>query len=45
MHNFDEATITGAADGREMAQPYYHLNYDFGLKAETETSHAGGRAA
>jgi hypothetical protein len=38
--NFDEATITGAADGRPMAHPYYHLNYDFGLKAETETRRA-----
>jgi len=34
-----------APDGREMAQPYYHLNYDFGLKAETETRRAGERAA
>jgi hydroxyquinol 1,2-dioxygenase len=32
-------------DGREIAQPYYHLNYDFGLKAESKTSHAGERAA
>jgi hypothetical protein len=45
MRNFDEATITGAADGREMAQPYYHLNNDFGLKTESQTSRAGGRAA
>jgi hypothetical protein len=34
-----------AADGREMAQPCYHLNYDFGLEAESQTSHAGERAA
>jgi len=34
-----------AADGRAMTRPYYHLNYDFGLKAETETRSAGERAA
>jgi len=28
-----------------MTRPYYHLNYDFGLKAETETRSAGERAA
>src|ERR1041385_6735376 len=33
-----------AADGREMAQPYYHLNYDFGLKAASETHRIGERA-
>jgi hypothetical protein len=33
-----------AVDSREMAQPYYHLNYDFGLKADSETS-VGERAA
>ena len=34
-----------AVDGREMAQPYYHLNYDFGLKAKSEARRAGERAA
>ena len=34
-----------SVDGREMAQPYYHLNYDFGLKANSETQRAGERAA
>jgi hydroxyquinol 1,2-dioxygenase len=34
-----------AADGRTMAQPYYHLNHDFGLKAESQTRRAGERAA
>jgi hypothetical protein len=34
-----------ATDGREMAQPYFHLNYDFGLKAASETRRAGERAA
>ena len=33
-----------AADGREMTEPYHHLNYDFGLNAESETR-ATGRAA
>jgi len=33
-----------AVDGRAMAQPYYHLNYDFRLK-DSETRHAGERAA
>jgi protocatechuate 3,4-dioxygenase beta subunit len=32
-------------DGREMAQPYCHLNYDFGLKADSETRRSGERAA
>jgi hypothetical protein len=52
MRNFDEATITDAvlqrvraAKGRAMTQPYYHLNYDFGRKTESKTSHAGERAA
>jgi hydroxyquinol 1,2-dioxygenase len=34
-----------AADGREMAQPYYHLNYDFGLKANSEARRTAARAA
>jgi hydroxyquinol 1,2-dioxygenase len=34
-----------AVDGREMAQPYYHLNYDFGLKPDSEASQARERAA
>jgi hydroxyquinol 1,2-dioxygenase len=34
-----------AADGRAMTQPHYHLNYDFGLKAASETHRAGERAA
>jgi hydroxyquinol 1,2-dioxygenase len=34
-----------APDGREMAQPYYHLNYDFGLKANSAARHTGERAA
>ena len=34
-----------AVGGREMTQPYYHLNYDFGLKAELQTRHAAERAA
>jgi hydroxyquinol 1,2-dioxygenase len=34
-----------AVDGRAMTQPYYHLNYDFGLKANSETHRAGERAA
>jgi hydroxyquinol 1,2-dioxygenase len=34
-----------AADGGAMAEPYFHLNYDFGLKAETEARRAGARAA
>jgi len=34
-----------AADGREMAQPYYHLNYDFGLKANSEARRTAERAA
>jgi hypothetical protein len=34
-----------AADGREMAQPYVHLNYDFGLKANSEMRRSGERAA
>ena len=32
-------------DGRGMAQPYYHLNYDFGLKAASEARRSGERAA
>jgi len=34
-----------AADDREMAQPYYHLNYDFGLKANSGARRSGERAA
>ena len=34
-----------AVDGREMAQPHYHLNYDFGLKANSEARRTGERAA
>jgi hypothetical protein len=34
-----------AVDGRAMAEPYYHLNYDFGLKADSQTRRAGERAA
>jgi hydroxyquinol 1,2-dioxygenase len=34
-----------AFDGREMTQPYFHLNYDFGLKAETEARRTKERAA
>jgi hypothetical protein len=34
-----------AADGRAMAQPYYHLSYDFGLKANSEMRRSGERAA
>jgi hydroxyquinol 1,2-dioxygenase len=34
-----------AIDGREIARPYYHLNYDFGLKPASETRRAGERAA
>jgi hydroxyquinol 1,2-dioxygenase len=34
-----------APDGRGMAQPYYHLNYDFGLKATSEARRTGERAA
>jgi hydroxyquinol 1,2-dioxygenase len=34
-----------AVDGREIARPYYHLNYDFGLKADFETRRADERAA
>jgi hypothetical protein len=52
MRNFDEATITdavlqrvGAAKGRAMTQPYYHLNYDFGLKATSEARRYKDRAA
>jgi hydroxyquinol 1,2-dioxygenase len=34
-----------APDGREMTQPYHHLNYDFGLRAEAQTRQARERAA
>jgi hydroxyquinol 1,2-dioxygenase len=34
-----------AADGRAMAQPYYHLNYDFGLKADSEARRLAPYAA
>jgi hydroxyquinol 1,2-dioxygenase len=34
-----------AVDGRAMALPYHHLNYDFGLKASSEARHSGERAA
>ena len=34
-----------AVDGRVMTQPYFHLNYDFGLKAETEARRTEERAA
>jgi hydroxyquinol 1,2-dioxygenase len=34
-----------AVDGREIAEPYYHLDYEFGLKADSETRRAGERAA
>jgi hypothetical protein len=34
-----------APDGRGMAQPYYHLNYDFGLKATSEARRYKDRAA
>jgi hydroxyquinol 1,2-dioxygenase len=34
-----------AVDRREMTQPYYHLNYDFGLKAASEARRSGERAA
>ncbi len=38
--------LAGAApEGRAMTQPYYHLNYDFGLMANSEASCAGARAA
>ena len=34
-----------AADGRAMTRPYCHLNYDFGLKADSEARRSGERAA
>ena len=34
IREFAEMPASTAPDGREMAQPYYHLNYDFGLKAD-----------
>jgi hydroxyquinol 1,2-dioxygenase len=34
-----------AADGRAMTRPYCHLNYDFGLKADSKARRAGERAA
>jgi hydroxyquinol 1,2-dioxygenase len=34
-----------AVDGRAVAQPYYHLNYDFGLKANSEARRSEERAA
>jgi hypothetical protein len=54
MCNFDEATITDTVlhrvraaknDRGEMTQPYCHLNYDFGLKADSETRRSEERAA
>jgi hydroxyquinol 1,2-dioxygenase len=45
IREFTSKPAGKAADDRKMAQPYCHLNYDFGLKAEPETSGAGERAA
>jgi hydroxyquinol 1,2-dioxygenase len=45
IREFVTMAASTAPDGREMTQPYYHLNYDFGLKADSETRRAGERAA
>jgi hydroxyquinol 1,2-dioxygenase len=45
IREFAVMSAGAAPDGREMTQPYYHLNYDFGLKAETEARSAGERTA
>jgi hypothetical protein len=45
IREFAMMPASAAPDGREMAQPYYHLTYDFGLKANSEARRTGDRAA
>ena len=45
IREFAEMPAGTTVDGRAMTQPYYHLNYDFGLKASSEARRSGERAA